>query len=117
LCDGLSHELAPLGVSVTLILPGFVASEIYQVDNRGVRLEAPPPQRTPPSWLLVSTAQTARRIVSATYRRKRTRFVSLHSRIGSAFQRYFPGLVHFAISRAIRRAGLRGSNAGASAQG
>lgn len=47
LCDGLSHELAPLGVSVTLILPGFVASEIYQVDNRGVRLEAPPSANRP----------------------------------------------------------------------
>jgi NAD(P)-dependent dehydrogenase (short-subunit alcohol dehydrogenase family) len=117
LCDGLSHELAPLGVSVTHILPGFVASEIYQVDNRGVRLDAPPPQRTPPAWLLVSPAQTARQIVSAAYRRKRTRFVGLHSSIGSALQRHFPGLLHFAISRAIRRAALRGGNTGAMAQG
>jgi len=105
LCDGLSHELAPLGVSVTHILPGFVASEIYQVNNRGVRLDAPPPQRTPPEWLLVSPALTASRIVSAAWRRKRNQPVSLHSRVGIALQRHFPGLVHFAISLASRRAG------------
>lgn len=104
LCDGLSQELAPQGVSVTHILAGFVASEIYQVDNRGVRLEAPT-RRTPPAWLLLSPAQTARQIVSAAYRRKRTRIVGLHARIGIALQRHFPGLVYFAISRAIRRAG------------
>jgi short-subunit dehydrogenase len=104
LCDGLSHELAPQGVSVTHVLPGFVASEIYQVGNRGVRLEAPP-RRTPPRWLLLSPAQTARRIVSAAYRRKRTRTIGLHARIGIALQRHFPGLLYFAISCAIRRAG------------
>lgn len=107
LCDGLSHELAPLGVSVTHILPGFVASEIYQVDNRGTRLDAPPPQRTPPAWLLVSPTQVARKIVSAAYRRQRTRVVSLHSKIGVALQRHLPGLVHFAISLASRKAGAR----------
>jgi NAD(P)-dependent dehydrogenase (short-subunit alcohol dehydrogenase family) len=117
LCDGLSHELAPLGVSVTHILPGFVSSEIYQVDNRGMRLETPPPQRTPPAWLLLSPAQAARQIVSAAYRRQRIRTVGLHSRIGVALQRHFPGLVHYAISRAIRRAGLSGSKAGDSAPG
>jgi short-subunit dehydrogenase len=105
LCDGISQELAPQGVSVTHILPGFVASEIYQVDNRGVRLEAPLPRRTPPGWLLLSPAQTARQIVSAAYRRKRTRIIGLHARIGIALQRHFPGLVYFAISRALRKSG------------
>jgi short-subunit dehydrogenase len=105
LCDGLSQELAPQGVSVTHILPGFVASEIYQVDNRGVRLEAPPPRRTPPTWLLLSPAQTARQIVAAAYGRKRTRIIGLHARIGIALQRHFPGLVYFAIARALRKSG------------
>jgi NAD(P)-dependent dehydrogenase (short-subunit alcohol dehydrogenase family) len=115
LCDGLSHELAPQGVSVTHILPGFVASEIYQVDNRGVRLEAPPPQRTPPKWLLIPPAEAARQIVSAAWRRKRTRIIGVHARIGIALQRHFPGLVYFAVSRAVGRA-MRG-NAGTQAQG
>jgi len=38
--------------------------------------------------------------------RKRTRIIDLHVRIGIAFQRHFPGLLYFAISRAIRRAGF-----------
>ena len=120
LCEGLSHELAPLGVSVTHILPGFVSSEIYQVDNSGTRLEAVPPQRTPPAWLLISPAQTARRIVAAAWRRKRAQAVSFHSKLGIALQRHLPGLVHSAISRASRRAGAprgpRGGSAGLSVQ-
>jgi NAD(P)-dependent dehydrogenase (short-subunit alcohol dehydrogenase family) len=109
LCDGLSHELAPQGVSVTHILPGFVSSEIYQVDNRGVRLNAPPPKRTPPKWLLIPPAAAARRIVSAAWRRKRTRIIGVHARIGIALQRHFPGLVYFAVSRAVGRA-MRGNS-------
>jgi NAD(P)-dependent dehydrogenase (short-subunit alcohol dehydrogenase family) len=116
LCDGLSHELAPQGVSVTHILPGFVASEIYQVDNRGVRLDAPPPQRTPPKWLLIAPAEAARQIVLAAWRRKRTRIVGVHAKIGVALQRHFPGLVHFVVSRAVGKA-MRRANAGAPAQG
>jgi short-subunit dehydrogenase len=33
--EALRPELAPRGVTVTLISPGFVTSEIRQVDNRG----------------------------------------------------------------------------------
>lgn len=111
LCDGLSLELAPEGVSVTHILPGFVASEIYQVDNRGVRLDETPPQRTPPAWLLVSPTLTAKRIVSAVYHRKHTQIVSFHAKVGIALQRHFPWLVRFCMSRAVRKGAARGRSA------
>ena len=37
--------------------------------------------------------------------RKRTRIIGLHARIGIALQRHFPGLVYFAIARALRKSG------------
>lgn len=104
LCGGLCHELEPEGISVTHIMAGFVDSEIYQVDNRGVRLEKPP-GRTPPAWLLLSPTRAAQQIISAAYKRKHSYIVSLHAKLGIALQRHAPGLVHFALSRAIRKAG------------
>jgi NAD(P)-dependent dehydrogenase (short-subunit alcohol dehydrogenase family) len=101
---GLSHELAPYGVSVTNIMPGFVASEIYQVDNRGVRHDAPA-QRIPPKWAILPTDVAARQIVSATYRRQRVRVLTLYAKIAVFMQRHFPRLLHFAIARALEKAG------------
>src|SRR3989442_5694620 len=37
LAEALAFELAPAGVSVTLVSPGFVDTEIHEVDRRGVR--------------------------------------------------------------------------------
>jgi NAD(P)-dependent dehydrogenase (short-subunit alcohol dehydrogenase family) len=105
---GLSHELAPLGVSVTNIMPGFVASEIYQVDNTGVRQDAPA-QRIPPRWAILPVDRAARRIVSAVHGRKRTQVLTLYAKAAVFMQRHFPGLLHFLISRALQRAGYAGS--------
>src|SRR5437764_12294372 len=70
LAASLGHELAPYGVAVTLISPGFVESEIGQVDNRGVwRAEASP--RPVPAALVRATPTAARTIVSAAARRRR----------------------------------------------
>jgi len=47
LAEALGHELAASGVSVTLVSPCFVASEIRRVDNEGVlREETPDPSRS-----------------------------------------------------------------------
>ena len=37
LANAIAPELRPTGVKVTLISPGFVASEIRQIDNQGIR--------------------------------------------------------------------------------
>jgi NAD(P)-dependent dehydrogenase (short-subunit alcohol dehydrogenase family) len=101
---GLSHELEPYGVSVTNIMPGFVASEIYQVDNRGVRQDAPA-QRIPPKWAILPVDTAARQIVSATHRRQRVRVLTLYAKLAVFMQRHFPRVLHFVISRALRKAG------------
>ena len=105
---GLSHELQPYGVSVTNIMPGFVATEIYQVDNSGMRQEAPS-QRIPPRWAIMPVDRAARQIVSAVHRRKRTQVLTLYAKAAVFTQRHFPGLLHFIFARALQKTGYAGS--------
>jgi NAD(P)-dependent dehydrogenase (short-subunit alcohol dehydrogenase family) len=103
LADGLGLELAPYGVSVTHIMAGVVDTDIYHVDNQGLRTDTPvrPP---PPKILRLPANQAARQIVSAAYRRKRSHILPVHARLGILLQRHFPRVAYFAISRATRKA-------------
>src|SRR5207253_2181190 len=65
--ESLGHELVPHGVTVTLVSPGFVESEIRQVDNRGVW--HPEPREPLPRRLVMPTARAARQVVRAVARR------------------------------------------------
>jgi len=103
LAGGLGLELAPYGVSVTHIMAGVVDTEIYQIDNHGLRSETPP-RPPPPKMLRLPANQAARQIVSAAYHRKRSYILPVHARMGIFLQRHFPRLAHFAISRATRKA-------------
>ncbi|MGH2356528.1 MAG: SDR family NAD(P)-dependent oxidoreductase, partial [Candidatus Limnocylindria bacterium] len=91
LAEALGHELAPAGVSVTLVSPGFVESEIRRVDNEGVlRAEAPD---TIPAWLRMPAAKAARQIVRAVARRRREVVITGHGKIVVWLQRHVPWLV------------------------
>lgn len=97
----LGHELAPHGVAVTLISPGFVDSELRRVDNRGVLSEA---SADPvPRWLRVATPVAARDIVRAIARRRREAVITGHGRIVVFMQRHVPALV----DGIVRRFGVR----------
>jgi len=104
LADGLSHELAPDGVSVTHIMAGFVNTEIYQLDNQGVPRKDPN-ARWPPGRITLSPDRAARQILSAAYRRKRLQIVTGHAKASIFFQRLVPGVVYFTISRGVRKIG------------
>ena len=99
LAEALGHELAIPGVSVTLVSPGFVESEIRRVDNRGVLREDTP---DPAKRLRVSAACAARSIVRAVQRRRREVVITGHGKAAVFFQRHAPALV----SSVIRRFGL-----------
>lgn len=100
--ESLGHELAPAGVSVVLISPGFVASEIRQVDNHGVRHAEP--ATGPPRWLLMPAERAARQIVRAVARRRREAVITGHGKFAVFVQRHVPGLV----AMVLRRARIRG---------
>lgn len=93
----LGHELAPHGVAVTLISPGFVDSEMRRVDNRGVLREtfADPV----PRWLRVTTPVATRDIVRAIARRRREAVITGHGRITVFMQRHAPALVDWIVRR------------------
>ena len=89
------------GVSVTHVSPGFVESEIRQVDNMGQwRAEVPEPI---PGWLVVAPDRAARSIVRGVASRKREVVVTPLGKLAVFFQRHAPWLV----SGAIRRFGVR----------
>jgi short-subunit dehydrogenase len=103
LAASLGHELAPHGVAVTLISPGFVESEISQVDNRGVwRPQAP--RRPIPASLVMATPTAARKIVSAVARRRREVVITGFGKAAVVLQRHTPWL----LSALVRRFGIKG---------
>jgi NAD(P)-dependent dehydrogenase (short-subunit alcohol dehydrogenase family) len=97
LAVSLRHELAPAGVSVCLVSPGFVESEIRQVDNHG-RLR-PGARDTAPRWLVMPADRAARQIVAAVARRRPERIITAHGKAGVLIQRFAPWLLDVAVSR------------------
>jgi short-subunit dehydrogenase len=91
------HELRPRGVGVTLVAPGFVKSEIRQIDNRGAH--HPQARDHIPSWLSGSTEKTARQILRAVRKRRRVEVITGHARVAVFLQRHFhwlpPQLLYF----------------------
>jgi short-subunit dehydrogenase len=90
LAQSLDFELRPAGVSVTLVSPGFVDTELHQVDNRGVRH----PEVTPraPKFVRTSAERAARLIVRAVARRRREVVITWLGHVTVRLQRFLPAL-------------------------
>ncbi|HUP57767.1 MAG TPA: SDR family NAD(P)-dependent oxidoreductase, partial [Bdellovibrionota bacterium] len=100
LASSLYGELRPHGVSVTLISPGFVASEIRQVDNRGgFHADASDPL---PAWLLMPSEKAARQIARAAWRRRREEVVTFHGKVIVWVQRLFPWVFALMARRGVK---------------
>ena len=96
LADALTPELAPRGVTVTLISPGFVASDIRRTDNDGrVHADAADPV---PQWLVVPTDKAVRQILRAVARGQSEAVITGHGKVLVAIERFLPWL-----SRAMKR--------------
>jgi short-subunit dehydrogenase len=88
LAKSITPELEPLGIKVTLISPGFVASNFGRVDNEGnLREKARNP---PPAWLVMSTGKAARQILHAVARGKREAIITGHGKIAVVLERFAP---------------------------
>jgi len=93
--ESLSLELVGTGVSCTHIQPGFVASEINQVDNKGNFREEWSDRAGPViKWLRWSAEDAARVCVSAIHDRRRAFTFTGHGKVAAALGRYTPGVVH-----------------------
>lgn len=103
LAEALVHELRPAGVSVTHVSPGFVESEIRNVDNEG-RLQTGGSPGGPPAWLVMPADVAARKIANAIARRRSEVVVTGHGKLAVWLERHVPWLVSFAFSKSGRRA-------------
>jgi short-subunit dehydrogenase len=92
LANSIGPELQPLGIKVTLISPGFVASNIGRVDNYGNLREKPP--NPPPSWLVMPTDKAVRQILHAVALGKREAIITRHGKLAVALERFAPGVLH-----------------------
>ncbi len=99
--DSLRVELAPHGVSVTIVYPDFVATETRQ---RAFGPDGRPLGVSPVQEGKVMTAETcARLIVRAAARRKREEILSLRGKVGQWIKLVAPGVIDGIARRAIAR--------------
>jgi short-subunit dehydrogenase len=97
--DSLRIELADYGVSVTMIYPGFVATEVRQ---RAFAMDGKPLGKSPVREDEVMTVDTcARLIVQAAAQRKRELVMTLRGRLGMWLKLIAPGLVDRIARKAI----------------
>jgi short-subunit dehydrogenase len=96
LANSIAPELRLAGVKVTLISPGFVASNIRRVDNRGTLHERA--ADSVPAWIQMSTERAAKKILRAVARGKREKIITLHGKMFVALERFIPW-----VNRAIGR--------------
>lgn len=100
LLESIDYELADLGVSVTCINPGVVASNFRRTDNSGqIHTDRSDPA---PSWLIVPADTAAREIVTTLYKRKFEAIITGHGKVLCWITRHFPGLTRAILRRVLR---------------
>ncbi len=97
LAGSLEAEMDRHGVAVTLLAPGFVDSEIRQVDNDGeYRKDAADPI---PAWLSMDTTKAAAALVKGVLKRKRVVVITGHGKALVFLERHAPWLTAFLVKR------------------
>jgi short-subunit dehydrogenase len=101
LAHSITPELERAGVSVTLVSPGFVASNIRKVDNLDrFHAEALDPM---PSWLVVDTERACRQILRAVAARRAEAIITGHGKLLVAIERFAPWILRAAGRRMAAR--------------
>lgn len=97
LANAITPELRASGIKVTLISPGFVASEIRNIDNTG---KHHPQAKDPiPAWLVMPTSKAASQALHAIARSRRERIITAHGKFFVALDRFAPWLLRFFTAR------------------
>jgi NAD(P)-dependent dehydrogenase (short-subunit alcohol dehydrogenase family) len=99
--DSLRIELADAGVSVTVVAPDFVVSDIH---NRAIGPDGRPLGRSPLQESKIMTAEEcARLMVRAMEKRRRLLVTSFRGRIGRFVRLVAPGVIDWVARRAVAR--------------
>lgn len=94
LANSITPEFRLAGVKVTLISPGFVASEIRRVDNQGkLHEEAKDPI---PPWVVMPTEKAVRQILRAIARGRREAIITGHGKALVFLERFMPWVLRAA---------------------
>ena len=93
----LAMELHGTGVSVSLLHPGYVESEIAQVDNQGRHDGSRADKR--PKNLMWPADKAAKVMASALWARKREYVFTGHGKVGAFLGQHAPQLIHFAMTQ------------------
>ena len=108
LAESLRVDLAPLGVSVTHVAPGFINTELRRVDAEGKR---DPNGKDPvPDWLQMPAPVAARKIVGAIRCRRRELVLTGVGKLGVFFAMHFPGLTAWVLRAGALSRGRRGAS-------
>jgi short-subunit dehydrogenase len=91
LANAITPELGLTGIKVTLISPGFVASNIRRIDNRGtLHTGAKEPI---PDWLVMPTDKACRQMLRAIARSQREVIITRHGKLLVALERFAPWII------------------------
>jgi short-subunit dehydrogenase len=97
LANAITPELRASGITVTLLSPGFVDSEIRITDNYG---KVHPGAKDPiPPRMVVSTPDAVREILGAVARGKREQIVTGHGKVLVAIERFAPWMLRALTAR------------------
>jgi short-subunit dehydrogenase len=95
LSEALYHEMKGKGVAVSLIAPGFVQSEIQQIDNKGQF--NPKAKRWIPDWITVPTEVAVNEMMQGLKNGRRRIIVTGHGRLLLFLERFFPMILHYLV--------------------
>ncbi|MGH9572892.1 MAG: SDR family NAD(P)-dependent oxidoreductase [Candidatus Acidiferrales bacterium] len=91
LANAIAPELRRVGVKVTLLSPGFVASNFRRVDIAGEF--HPGAKDHAPDWIQMRTDLAVREILRAVARGKREQIVTFHGKVLVKLERFQPWLI------------------------
>ena len=97
LAEALGYELDRDGVSVTLVSPGFIDTELRRIDNRGALKEDA--RDFAPAWLRMPADVAAKQVARAIARREREVVLTLHGKVAIFLKRHAPWLLAPALRR------------------
>ncbi len=95
--EGWAFDFAKFGISVTVLCPGYVESEIQQVNNQG---EWNPEAPVHKPWMMVPADKAARDIIQAVHKRKLIVPITGHGGLIIWMQRHLPWVMRQALKSA-----------------